>query len=212
MAKKKQSGSTRKGSKPVFGLVGGVAAGKSTVARAFEKRGAVVIDSDATGHEVLRDPQVKAELVQAFGPQVIGPDGEVDRGKVGQAVFGDAAKLQVLNGITHPRIRDRSEALRLAAMADPKVTAVVLDVSLLLEVKFYDDKYDVLVYIDTPWAVREQRSRMQRGWPQGEVARRQAHQVPLEEKRRLADEVIDNNGSEAHTDAQVETIWRKYVK
>lgn len=211
MARKKQAVSAQE-NKPVFALVGGVAAGKSTVARAFAKRGAVVIDSDAMGHEVLRDSQVKAELQKAFGPQVIGPDGEVDRGKVGQAVFGDAAKLEVLNSITHPRIRDRTEAQRLAAMRDSNVKAVVLDVSLLLEVKFYEDKYDVLVFIDTPWAVREQRSRMQRGWPQGEVARRQAHQVPLEEKRRLADEVVDNNGTEAHTDAQVDVIWRKYVK
>ncbi|MBE7492682.1 MAG: dephospho-CoA kinase [Planctomycetes bacterium] len=193
----------------VFALVGGVASGKSTVARAFEKLGATVIDADAEGHEVLKDAQVRHEIRQAFG-DVFAADGSVDRAKLGAAVFGDAAKLERLNGITHPRIRARTQAkLDAAIRGDAK--AVVLDISLLLESKAYEGKYDVLLYVACPEDERERRAEAKRGWPRGEVQKRQQHQLSLDTKRALADAVIDNGGSEEATQHQVQRLWNEYV-
>lgn len=193
----------------VFALVGGVASGKSTVARAFEKLGATVIDADAEGHEVLKDAQVRQEIRQAFG-DVFAADGSVDRAKLGAAVFGDAAKLERLNGITHPRIRARTQA-RLDAAIQGNAKAVVLDVSLLLESKAYEGKYDVLVYVACPEEERERRAEAKRGWKRGELQKRQQHQLSLDTKRALADAMIDNGGTEEATQQQVQRLWDEYL-
>lgn len=193
----------------MFALVGGVASGKSTVARAFEALGATVIDADAQGHEVLKDPKVRDEIRAAFG-DVFAPDGSVDRAKLGAAVFGDAAKLERLNGITHPRIRARTQA-RLEAALHSDAKAVVLDISLLLESRAYEGKYDVLVYVACPEEERERRAEQKRGWARGELQKRQQHQLSLDTKRALADAVIDNGGTPEATRAQVERLWQEYV-
>lgn len=193
----------------VFALVGGVASGKSTVARAFEKLGAVVVDADAEGHEVLKDAQVRDEIRAAFG-EVFAADGSVDRAKLGAAVFGDAAKLERLNGITHPRIRARTQA-KLDAAIQGNAKAVVLDVSLLLESKAYEGKYDVLVYVACPEEERERRAEAKRGWKRGELQKRQQHQLSLDTKRALADAVIDNGGTEEATQQQVQRLWDEYM-
>ncbi|MBX3475516.1 MAG: dephospho-CoA kinase [Planctomycetes bacterium] len=193
----------------VFALVGGVASGKSTVARAFEALGAVVVDADAEGHEVLKDAQVRQEIRQAFG-DVFAADGSVDRAKLGAAVFGDAAKLERLNAITHPRIRARTQA-RLDAALQSDAKAVVLDVSLLLESKAYEGKYDVLVYVACPEEERERRAEAKRGWKRGELQKRQQHQLSLDTKRALADAMIDNGGTEEATKQQVQRLWDEYL-
>jgi dephospho-CoA kinase len=192
----------------VFALVGGVASGKSTVARAFEKLGAVVIDADAERHEVLKDPEVQNEVKAAFG-NVFAKDGSINRKKLGEAVFGDPGKVERLNAITHPRIRARTQG-KLDAALKQGARAVVLDVSLLLESKAYEGKYHVLAYVACPEAERERRAEA-RGWQSGEIEKRQAHQLPLDTKRALADVVIDNGGSEEHTQAQVRKLWDEYV-
>ena len=108
-------------SKPVIALIGGVASGKSAVAE--------VVNADAEGHEVLRDPEVVSEIESAFGADVI-VDQQVDRKKLGAKVFADPALLARLNAITHPRIRLRTQAKIEAGLNDPTIKAVVLDISL----------------------------------------------------------------------------------
>lgn len=193
----------------VFALVGGVASGKSSVARAFEALGATVIDADAEGHEVLKDAQVRQEIRQAFG-DVFAADGSVDRAKLGTAVFGESAKLEKLNGITHPRIRARTQA-KLDAALNSDAKAVVLDVSLLLESKAYEGKYDVLVYVACPEEERERRAEQKRGWKRGELQKRQQHQLSLDTKRALSDAMIDNGGTEEATKQQVQRLWDEYM-
>lgn len=197
--------------KPVFALVGGVASGKSEVARCFARRGAVVIDADLEGHAVLKDPAVKLELRQAFGNDVFDADGNVAREKLAAAVFSNNASIALLNGITHPRIRERTAAKLAAGIVDPNAKAVVLDISLLLESQAYEGKYTALVFVDCDEDIREDRAISKRGWPPGELQRRQAHQLDVDEKRNRADVVIDNNGPTADLEPQVESIWRKYV-
>jgi dephospho-CoA kinase len=201
------------GNRPVvFALVGGVASGKSAVAKAFEKLGARVIDADVAGHEVLKDPQVKKELIDAFGDDVIDKDGEVSRKRLGALAFEGPTRVMRLNTITHPRIKERTAAKLTESITDKKLKAVVLDVSLLLESKNYDGKYDVLIFVDCNEATREERALHTRGWQRGEVPRRQKHQLPLDEKRAKAQEVVDNNGTIDDVERQVKVIWQKYVK
>ena len=196
----------------VFALVGGVASGKSAVARAFEKRGARVIDADAVGHEVLGEAAIKRELAGAFGPGILLASGEVERAVLAKAVFGDAEKVKRLNAITHPRIRALNKQRLAAAMKEKGLAAVVLDVSLLLESGAYEGAYDRLVFVDADEHSREKRAQQARGWKKGEVRRRQKHQMPLDEKQKRAAVVIDNNGTLEDLDRQVGNLWSKFVK
>ncbi|MBX3459683.1 MAG: dephospho-CoA kinase [Planctomycetes bacterium] len=195
--------------KPVIALAGGVASGKSAVAAAFGRLGALVVDADLEGHAVLGDPAVVQEIRAAFGEGAF-TDGAVDRKKLGAIVFADGGKLATLNAITHPRIRQRTNAKIEAGLSDPGIAAIVLDISLLLESGAYGGKYSLLVFVESSDETRRKRA-AQRGWDEGELDRRQSRQMKLEEKRRLADVVIDNNGSLADLDRQVQEIWHKYV-
>jgi dephospho-CoA kinase len=197
--------------KPVIALAGGVASGKSEVGRAFERRGALVVDADVEGHAVLLEPAVRDDIAREFGPDVLGQGGEIDRRKLATKVFGDAAKVATLNAITHPRIRQRTNAKIEAGLNDPGVKAVVLDISLLLESGAYQGKYSLLLFVEANEASRSARA-AGRGWAEGEVERRQARQLNLNEKRKLADVVIDNNGSLQDLDRQVEKIWQSHVE
>ena len=197
--------------KPVIALVGGVASGKSAVARAFAKRGAAIVNADDEGHAVLLDSTVKEEIRHAFGESVFSSKGEVDRAKLGAVVFSDADKLAILNGITHPRIRQRTQAKIDAGLTDPIVKAVVLDISLLLESGAYEGKYSLLVFVEADEASRSNRAQ-KRGWQTGELERRQARQLDLSEKHRRADVVIHNNGTLNHLESQVEEIWQTHIK
>lgn len=196
--------------KPVIALIGGVASGKSAVADALKKRGACVVDADAAGHEILHDPAVKAEIAQAFGREVF-VNSDVDRAKLAAKVFSDAALLATLNAITHPRIRQLTQARIEAGLNDTSCTAVVLDVSLLLESGAYEGKYSLLVFVDATEDTREQRAMASRGWPKGEVARRQANQLSLEVKKSRADVVIDNNGTIGDINRQVAALWQAHI-
>ncbi|MCC6573755.1 MAG: dephospho-CoA kinase [Planctomycetes bacterium] len=195
----------------VFALVGGVASGKSAVARAFAERGARVIDADAVGHEVLGEADVKRDLAAAFGLKIFLASGEVERAVLAKTVFGDADKLKRLNGITHPRIRALIKDRLAAALKEKGLRAIVLDVSLLLESGAYEGAYDRLVFVEADEHNREKRAATSRGWDKGEVRRRQKHQLPLEEKQKRAAVVIDNNGTLEDLDRQVGNLWKKFV-
>jgi dephospho-CoA kinase len=181
----------------VLGVVGGIASGKSAVARLLAGPRGVVIDADRLAREVLALPEVAAEVGAALGPDVLAPDGSIDRARLGSRVFASAADRELLESFTHPRIRARIRAELDAARA-AKAQRIVLDVPLLLE---NDDRHhlakecDALVFVDADERVRDARAVAERGWPSGEVARRERTQMPLSAKRARADHVIENRGS-----------------
>ncbi|MDC1143145.1 dephospho-CoA kinase [Planctomycetota bacterium] len=197
--------------KPIIALTGGVASGKSAVAAAFARRRAEIVDADFEGHEVLRDPETRAELVKTFGAEILTPEGEIDRAALGAAVFGKKHLLMKLNAITHPRIHERTTSKIERALADDAIPAIILDVSLLLESGAYNGTFSLLLFVDSSELSRENRAQGTRGWPKGELARRQAHQMSLETKRAKADIVIDNSGTLEELDRQVAAIWEEYI-
>lgn len=178
----------------VIGVLGGIASGKSAAARLFAGEAGVVIDADRIAREVLDSESVRGDLRQAFGPGVFAPDGSPDRQALARRVFSSAPDKARLESFTHPRIRARIRAA-LDEARGREAPRIVLDVPLLLENDSQHgliEQCDVLVFVDAPTGLREERARAARAWPEGEVARRESAQLALSEKRSRADYVIEN--------------------
>jgi dephospho-CoA kinase len=191
------------GLRPVIGLLGGIGSGKSFVAAQFAELGCKVVDADRVGHELLREPEIRQAVRERFA-EVVGPDGEVDRRRLGERVFSSQEDLAALEAIVDPDLWRRvRQAVEEARRQD--VPAVVLDAALILE-KGLDNLCTVMVYIETREEVRQVRAKAARGWLPSEVARREARQVSLKTKRERADYIVDNSTSPEHTFEQVRTI------
>ena len=195
--------------KPVIGLIGAIGAGKSTVASLLGSLGGAVADADAIGHEVLDEPAVQAQLVERWGPHLLHPGGRVNRRTLGAIVFADPAERRALEAIVFPRIREREGDLFALADADPAARFIVLDAAVLVEA----GRLDVckkLLFVDAPRELRLQRVLARGGWTEAELDRREAAQLPLAEKRRLADAVINNAGDLAELRDAVATVLRRW--
>ena len=189
---------------PVIGLLGGVGAGKTTVARMMAEAGCRVVDADRIAHEVLQQDDAKHRVREAFGDEVFGPDGAVDRDRLGRQVFADTGRREALERIVHPPILARMrQAVEAAGAAGP--AAVVIDAPLILE-KGLAGWCDYMVYVRVPAEIRHRRLRQARGWSPSEVQRREASQISLKNKRGRADYIIDNSASPEHTLEQVRRI------
>jgi dephospho-CoA kinase len=192
-----------------IGLTGGIGSGKSTVAARLVELGAVLIDSDLLAREVVSvgTPGL-ARVVERFGAEVLGPDGSLDRPRLGRLVFGDPAALADLNAIVHPLVRARSEALTLEAAAGG-AAAVVQDVPLLVENKLAAG-YDKVLVVEAPLSLRLERL-AGRGMDSETARARIAAQASDEERRAVADIVLDNSGSVEELRAQVDAAWARLV-
>ena len=194
----------------VLGVLGGIASGKSTAAELLAGPDGLVLAADRIAHEVLASDEVTALVREHFGEAVLGPDGRPDRAALAARVFDPAhgeADRRRLEGWTHPRVRATiSTRLREARAAG--IPRVVLDVPLLLE---NDPEHglveacDVLVFVDVPLEERRRRAAT-RGWDVDELARREALQLPLAEKRARADHVLQNDGDLAALAARVDAL------
>ncbi len=175
----------------VIGLSGGIGSGKSEVARVFARRGCLVIDSDREAKAALDRPGVRAELLRWWGAGILGADGKVDRRKVAQIVFNDPTQRARLEGLVHPLVK--ATRAQMIAQADPvRTRAIIVDAPLLYEAGL-DKECDAIVFVDAPREQRLARVRSSRGWDEAELERREKAQLPVEEKRQRADEVIVND-------------------
>lgn len=197
--------------KPVIGLIGGIGAGKSSVAALFAKHGCAVIDSDALAHDALQTAPVKRELLAWLGEAILEADGSVSRRAVGRIVFGDPVKLERLNALIHPLVHQRRKELMVQYERDPGICAMVWDSPLLLEAGL-DRECDGVVYVGAPEEVRMQRLRQSRGWPAEELRRREKLQIPLDKKALVADYCIDNGGDKAASEDQVLRVLSLFMK
>ena len=192
-----------------IGILGGVASGKSLVARQLAELGAGLLDADRAGHEVLRMPHVVAAAGERWGDEILGPDGQIDRRQLARIVFADRPEgisdRRYLEELTHPEIARLLEQ-QAAALAESEVAVAVLDAPLLLE-SGWDRLCKELIYVDAPQAARRARA-LARGWNEEDFAAREAAQQSLESKRDRADVIVDNSGSPEQTRAQVEHFWQ----
>lgn len=193
----------------IIGLVGGVASGKSYVAELLENLGALRIDADRLGHEVLLVKEVREHLARIWGPSILTDRGEVDRSQVSKLVFGNSMKAvagrRQLEAIVHPRIRSLALDRMAAVRALPEVPlAIVIDAPLLIEAG-WESLCDFILFIDSPLEDRVQRATA-RGWTETHFADRENSQIPLDEKRSRATHFLDNR-RQATMAEQVNHFW-----
>lgn len=191
---------------PVIGLTGGIGAGKSTVATLLAGLGAVVIDADKVGHDVYRPGTEGFRLViEAFGADMVGADGAIDRRRLGARVFDDPAELRRLNALVHPLIGDEIRRRLQTALADAAGRPIVVEAAIMLEAgwRFFDRIWVVIVSREIAIA----RVTASRGMTRAEVERRIDAQISNDERRRVADLVIENDGTPDELRARVEAAW-----
>lgn len=198
----------------VVALTGGIGTGKSTVAKHFAALGAVVVDADAIVHE-LQAPgtPLLAEMAAAFGPEILDARGALDRARVADLVFRDPAERARLNALVHPRV-GAEMARRIDAARRSGAPLVVVDIPLFFETRPRDRDaaragFDATVVVYVPRAVQVERTVARDGCSRADAERRIAAQLPIEEKRALADHVIDNSGAPADTEACVRALYAK---
>jgi dephospho-CoA kinase len=192
----------------VVGVIGAVGAGKSTVARRLAELGGRLIDGDAVGHQVLKEPLIRNQVIEKFGVGIVGENGEIDRRKLGALVFSDSSKLDSLERIMHPRMKAIFAEKIAAAQDDPNVKLVVFDAAILLEAG-WGDMMDDILYVDADRPSREARVQS-RGWSPAELARREVAQWPAERKKACADFIIVNDHWEARR-WEVDALFRRWT-
>ena len=191
----------------VVGLTGGIASGKSTVSRMFQRKGARVVDADQLARRIVEPGRpAYRDIVRTFGKQILQRDGTLNRKRLGQQVFADPKKLAQLNRITHPRIARaaRREIRRHRAAGVP---LVIYDAALLVEAGWHR-KLDKVVVVSVPQKVQVERLAARDGVSRAAALQRVRSQLPLSAKLALADHVINNGGSLKQTQSQVNRLWR----
>ena len=190
----------------VFGLTGGIASGKSTVRRMLRELGARVLDADVLAREVVEPGTPGLKRIDERFPGVVGPEGRLDRVKLGAHIFANAGERAALNAIVHPEVR----ALflqKLQALEAEGVTHAVYDVPLLIETGLHTAMEGVAV-VWVPRDVQKARLMTRDGLTEAQAEARLQAQMPLDDKRAHATWVIDNSGAPEATRPQVEAVWR----
>jgi dephospho-CoA kinase len=182
---------------PVVALIGGVGSGKSALARWLGERLRVaLIDADAAGHQALLRPEVKEQIRRRFGDGVFDSKGNVRRDRLASEVFGTGSvhrsARRDLEEIVHPVIGDELRR-QIDAARGSEADVILLDAAVLLEAG-WAPLCDAIVFVDTPAEQRRERVRSGRGWTADDLQRREASQLPLNDKRAAADLVVDNSG------------------
>jgi dephospho-CoA kinase len=191
----------------VIGLTGGIGSGKSTVAKILADLGAEVINADQVGHEVYRPGTSGfAAVVEAFGNEIVGEEGTIDRRKLGAIVFGNAAALARLNAIVHPLISDTIRRRIDARRAEGSQTCIVVEAALLIEANWLPLVDEVWVVVASPAAVVE-RLHAERGLPAAQVEARVKAQLGDDARRQHASTVIENIGTVDVLRDRVRELW-----
>ena len=190
----------------VIGLTGGIGTGKSEVAGLLQSLGAEVIDADQVGHEAYTpNSESWCAVVNAFGEEILRPDGQIDRGRLGAIVFSDPDQLEKLNGIMHPRmarmVGDKIEVLR-----DKGAPAVVVEAAVLFEAG-WDSLVDEIWTTDLPVELVIERLQARNGMDEDEVMRRINSQMDRSERIERSDLVVDNSGDVTSLEETVKALW-----
>ena len=196
----------------IVGITGGIACGKTTVSELLADKGAIPINADEIGHQLLKsDSPVIDELVKLFGSEILDESGDVCRKKLGAIVFDDKSARERLNGILHPLIIQRSRSHAQQLVNDDPSCVVLLDAPLLIEAGAYDS-VDIIVVVTASRETQMQRilersQEQNRPLTETEAQTRIDSQMPLSEKVKYADVVIENEGSFEELQKQVDTLW-----
>jgi len=191
--------------KPVIGIMGGIASGKSTVAAEFGKLGCRVIDADRIVHRLLKEDTVKGKIVASFGKEILDSEGRVDHKKLASNVFSETEKLALLNKIIHPFVLERTEELIEQYSQDNQVKAIVLDMPLLVEVG-WADRCDRLIFVESRDDLRASRAK-KKGFDENQLKIRENFQISLDKKVAIADNTVVNNSGFSTLVRQIADIF-----
>ncbi|MDQ3056008.1 MAG: dephospho-CoA kinase [Actinomycetota bacterium] len=195
----------------LIGLTGGIGSGKSAVANLFAERGARIVDADKVAREVVAGGSAGLRaVVDEFGAEVLGDDGELDRTRLAHIVFADPQARERLNAIVHPLVADRIEAM-LAEQSSVEV--VVYDVPLLVEGSVQNrHDFDLILVVEAPEDLRVQRLQRDRNMTEEQVRARMASQATDDQRRAIADVVIVNDGNRTVLSTAVDKVWRERIR
>ncbi|MDA2938034.1 dephospho-CoA kinase [Acidobacteria bacterium AH-259-A15] len=196
------------------GLTGGIACGKSHVLRGFQNLGVYTIDADEIAHQVILPGKAAyKKIVHTFGHGILAPDQTIDRKKLGKLVFFDEEARQELNRIVHPFVLEEEERLmsNFGTAKDPKSPMVMVDAALMVETGSYR-KYDFLIVVYCDSLIQLRRLMSRESLSQEEAMRRIRTQMPLSEKVKHADYIVDNSGRLSDTKEQIKQIFTELVK
>jgi dephospho-CoA kinase len=194
---------------PVVALTGGIASGKSTIARRLAEHGAVIVDADQIVRDVQTPPSAVLDAIAAeFGPGMLRADGTLDRAALGAQVFGAPDRLAALNAIVHPAVRAESERRFADAIARDAAAVVVYDVPLLAEARA-GDAWQTVIVAHAPAETRVRRLIGDRGMSEDDARARIAAQASDEDRLKLADIVVDTSGSLEQTLRQADELWER---
>ena len=186
--------------------MGGIGSGKSSVAAAFAGLGCGLVDADAIVHELLRQEDTIKQLREAFGDGIVRADGVVDRKKLALAVFDDIEGVKTVNEIVHPAVLGRCEELIAGYSACEDISAIVLDMPLLLEIG-WDKRCDILVFVACNAENRQLRTSERCLNAKNYLKKREKFQISLDKKENIAHYIVDNNSDESAIADQVERIF-----
>ncbi len=196
--------------KPVIGILGGIGSGKSTVANEFAKLGAKVIDADKIAHKILDEKNTKEKIVSVFGKEILDSSGQIDRKKLAKAAFASGEKIAKLDNIIHPPVLTKIEQLIEKYQKQPKITAIVLDVPLLMEIGWHK-RCDKLVFVDCKQALRLNRIKTSRKLDKKQFEIREKFQISLDNKAAIADNTVDNNAGLSALVRQITDVFSRIM-
>ncbi|MEP6962124.1 MAG: dephospho-CoA kinase [Acidobacteriota bacterium] len=190
-----------------IGLTGGLASGKSAVGRQLEKLGCFVIRMDDLGHQVLEPGgEAYGPVVTEFGPDIVNADGSINRRLLGGRVFADPTQLKKLGSLVHPPVRARAKVLRDAFAASSPDAIIVTEAAIMIETGSHKE-YDRLILVVCRPEQQIERAMERDGLTQDEVESRIRRQMPLEDKRKYANYVIDTSGTKENTEQQTRSVY-----
>ena len=193
------------GKKPVIGILGGIASGKSAVAAEFAKLGCKVVDADDIVHKLLKTDAVKERIVASFGEAILDSEGHTDHERLAGVVFADTERLSSLNEIIHPFVLERAEELISQYSHQSHVKAIVLDMPLLVEVG-WAGRCDRLIFVECSDKIRACRAK-KKGLDENQLKIREKFQISLDKKVALADNTVVNNSGLSAMVRQVADVF-----
>ncbi len=195
------------------GLTGGIACGKSHILREFHKLGVYTIDADEIAHRaILPDTSAYSEILDCFGKDILAPDDTIDRKKLGRIIFSDEPARQQLNEIVHPRVRQEEARLTsdFEAEEEPRSPIIMVDAALMVETGSYR-KYDFLIVVYCHPRIQLRRLMSREGFSEEQAMQRIGSQMPLMDKIRYADYIIENSSRLSETHDQVKHVFTELV-
>lgn len=194
----------------VVGITGGIASGKSTIAKMLTSLGAKAIDADTICHRLMDNKEIREKVCQKWGKQILDKHGKVDRSLLGKIVFTDKEEISALNDILHPKVIKKIKDQIAAIAGKGKTSAIVIDAALLVESNL-DCLCDRIVFVDAGKHICVNRAQIEREWPAHEITKREKFQNSTRQKKEQSDFIIDNNLSKENTLKQVKVFWDQFI-